>query len=167
MSDLQTIAQEISACTLCPLANSRLLAVPGDGPLSARLMFIGEAPGKKEDLQGKPFIGHAGSVLNQALLNGGIRRSEVFLTSVVKCRPPNNRVPAQSEIHLCITAHLQRQIRLIDPEIICLLGTTATRALLGLSPLKDVRGRWILKERRYFATYHPAGAPHLSGVCRG
>ncbi len=158
MSDLQTIAQEIRVCTLCPLANSRSLAVPGEGPPSARLMFIGEAPGKKEDLQGKPFVGHAGNVLNRALLNAGIKRSEVFLTSVVKCRPPNNRVPGQSEIHSCITAHLQRQIRLIDPEIICLLGATATRALLGLSPLKAVRGQWIVKERRYFATYHPAGA---------
>lgn len=158
MPDLQTIAQEISICTLCPLADSRSIAVPGDGPLSARLMFIGEAPGKKEDLQGNPFVGHAGKVLNQALLNAGIKRSEVFLTSVVKCRPPNNRIPAQSEIHSCITAHLQRQIRLIDPEVICLLGSTATGALLGLSPLKAVRGRWIVKERRYFATYHPAGA---------
>jgi len=158
MSDLQTIAQEISVCTLCPLANSRSLAVPGDGPLSARLMFIGEAPGKNEDLQGKPFVGHAGKVLNQALLNAGIKRSEVFLTSVVKCRPPNNRVPRQSEIHSCITAHLQRQVDSIDPEIICLLGATATRAMLGLSPLKTVRGNWIVKERRYLATYHPAGA---------
>jgi DNA polymerase len=121
-------------------------------------MFIGEAPGKKEDLQGKPFVGHAGKVLDRALLNSGIKRSEVFLTSVVKCRPPNNRVPRPGEIHSCLNAHLRRQIRLIDPEIICLLGTTATRALLGLSLLKAVRGRLIVKGRRYFATYHPAAA---------
>lgn len=158
MTDLQIIAQEIRNCTLCPLAKSRSTAVPGDGPSSARLMFIGEAPGQKEDLQGKPFIGHAGKVLNQALLNAGIERSEVFLTNLVKCRPPNNRVPKQSEIHTCITAHLIRQIRSIHPEIICLLGATAVKALLGAGQLQTMRGRLIVKDHKYFATYHPAGA---------
>ena len=158
MTNLQTISHDIHICTLCPLANSRTNAVPGEGPDLARLMFVGEAPGGEEDVQGRPFVGHAGEVLYQALLNAGIDRSEVFITNVVKCRPPNNRVPAKNEIDSCLIAHLYRQIQSINPEIICLLGATATKALLGVDRLGAVRGRLIAKDRKYFATYHPAGA---------
>jgi uracil-DNA glycosylase family 4 len=160
MTSLETIAHDIRACTLCPLARSRTNAVPGEGPASARLMFVGEAPGQAEDAQGRPFVGRAGQVLNQALLFAGIERSEVFITNVVKCRPPNNRVPTKNEIDSCITAHLHRQIQSIEPEIICLLGGTAVKALLGVDRLEAVRGRIIIieKNRKYFVTYHPAGA---------
>jgi DNA polymerase len=132
--------------------------VPGDGPASARLIFIGEAPGQEEDAQGKPFVGQAGNVLNETLLSAGIQRSEVFLTNVVKCRPPHNRVPTKNEIDSCVTAHLHRQIQALNPRLICLLGGTAVKALLGPGRLAAVRGRLIVKERRYFATYHPAAA---------
>jgi len=158
MTNLQTIAHEIRVCTLCPLAKSRTNAVPGEGPASASLMFVGEAPGREEDAQGRPFVGHAGKVLNQALLNAGIERSEVYITSVVKCRPPNNRLPTKNEIESCVTAHLHRQIQSINPEIICLLGGTAAKAVLGKGRLEAVRGRLIERDRKYFATYHPAGA---------
>jgi len=158
MISLQTIAREVRTCTLCPLTKSRINAVPGEGPASTRLMFIGEAPGREEDVQGKPFIGQAGKVFNQALLRVGIERNEVFITNVVKCRPPNNRVPTKNEIDSCVTAHLHRQIQLLDPQIVCLLGGTAVRALLGLDRLGVMRGRLMDKRRKYFATYHPAGA---------
>jgi len=158
MTNLQTIAREVRTCTLCPLARSRTNAVPGEGPTRAKLMFVGEAPGREEDVQGRPFVGQAGKVLNQALLSAGIERGEVFITNVVKCRPPNNRLPTKNEIDSCITAHLHRQIQLLNPQIICLLGGTAVKALLGLDRLGAVRGRLMEKDRKYFATYHPAGA---------
>jgi len=158
MTNLQTIAQEIRACTLCPLAKSRTNAVPGEGPASARLMLVGEAPGREEDAQGRPFVGHAGKMLNQGLLDAKIERNEVFITSIVKCRPPNNRVPTKNEIESCVTAHLHRQIQALNPEIICLLGGTAAKALLGEERLATVRGRLIEKDHRYFITYHPAAA---------
>lgn len=158
MISLKTIAQEICACTLCPLANSRTRAVPGEGPDSARIMFVGEAPGREEDVQGRPFVGRSGRVLNQALLEAGIERTAVFITSVVKCRPPHNRVPARREIDSCVSAHLNRQIQSLNPEIICLLGVTALNALLGMDRLGPARGRLIPRERKYLATYHPAGA---------
>ena len=158
MTKLQTIAQEIRTCTLCPLAKSRTNAVPGEGSASASLMLVGEAPGREEDAAGKPFVGRAGKILNQALLDVKIERNEVFITNVVKCRPPNNRVPTKNEIESCVTAHLHRQIQALNPEIICLLGGTAAKALLGEERLATVRGRLIEKDHLYFATYHPAGA---------
>jgi len=158
MTSLQAIAHEIRACTLCPLAKSRTNAVPGEGPSWAKLMFAGEAPGLEEDAQGRPFVGQAGKVLNQALLTSGIERSEVFITNVVKCRPPNNRVPRKNEIDACISTHLHRQIQAVNPVIVCLLGGTAVKALLGVDRLGAIRGRVIVKDRRYFATFHPAGA---------
>lgn len=158
MTTLQTIALEIQACTLCPLAKSRTRAVPGEGASTARLMFIGEAPGKEEDVQGKPFVGRAGKVLDRALLNAGLRRSDVFITNVVKCRPPHNRVPTKGEIDICVNAHLHRQLQTIEPDIVCLLGVTAVRALLGIPRLTTVRGRSVETDHRYFVTYHPAAA---------
>jgi DNA polymerase len=156
--NLKTIAQEIRACSLCSLAKSRTNAVPGEGPASASLMFVGEAPGREEDAQGRPFVGQAGKMLNQALLDAGIERNDVFITNVVKCRPPNNRIPTKNEIESCVTAHMHRQIQALNPEFICLLGGTAAKALLGIERLVTVRGRLIEKDRKYFATYHPAGA---------
>lgn len=158
MTNLQTIAREVRTCTLCPLARGRTNAVPGEGPASARLMFVGEAPGQEEDIQGKPFVGQAGKVLNETLLAVGIQRSEVFITNVVKCRPPHNRMPTKHEIRSCVSAHLHRQIHVLNPRLICLLGGTAVKALLGPDRLGAVRGRLIVKDRRYFATYHPAAA---------
>ena len=158
MTTLHTIAREIQTCTLCPLAKSRTRAVPGDGPSTARLMLVGEAPGREEDAQGKPFVGQAGTVLDLALLSARIQRNEVFITNVVKCRPPHNRPPTKDEIDTCINAQLQRQVQAINPDLICLLEATAAKALLAIERLVTVRGRLIKKDHRYFVTYHPAAA---------
>jgi len=166
MTGLKVIARDIRNCTLCPLATGRSAAVPGEGPSKARLMFVGEAPGQQEDTEGKPFLGRSGKVLDQALKEAGIRREEVFITNVVKCRPPNNRLPLKNEIHACVTAHLNRQIEAIKPEVICLLGITAVKAFLGGSRLNAIRGRLVLKERHYFATYHPAAAGRSAACYR-
>jgi len=158
MDDLETIAREIRSCTLCPLSQGRNLAVSGEGPVRARLMLVGEAPGREEDLQVRPFVGRAGTILDRCLRDVGIERKDVFVTNVVKCRPPGNRLPAKSESEVCIAAYPYRQIHLVNPDIVCLLGITATEALLEESRLESVRGCLIEKERRYFVTYHPIAA---------
>src|SRR5919109_3590545 len=106
---LEKIASEVMGCPLCKLSATRKNAVPGKGQLSAKIMFIGEAPGKNEDDQGKPFVGAAGRILNQALQKAGIKRSQVFITNVVKCRPPGNRIPEDEERQAC-RPYLDRQI---------------------------------------------------------
>ncbi len=121
-------------------------------------MFVGEAPGRNEDIQGIPFIGRAGSVLNTALVGAGILRSEVFISNVVKCRPPNNRVPTRCEVEVCVGTYLDREIQTVNPQIICLLGGTAVKSLLGVDRLSNARGKLIEIDHTYFATYHPAGA---------
>ena len=155
---LEKIASEVIGCPLCKLSRSRRNAVPGDGQLSSKIMFIGEAPGKNEDEQGKPFVGAAGMILNQALEKAGIKRAEVFITNVVKCRPPGNRVPENEERSIC-RQYLDRQISLIAPKIICILGSTAYSSILGGKSITKNRG--IIMERngqKYFLTIHPAAA---------
>ncbi|MDA8093527.1 MAG: uracil-DNA glycosylase [Betaproteobacteria bacterium] len=158
MVDLPTIAQEIGVCTRCPLHEGRHHAVPGEGPADARLMFVGEAPGRQEDATGRPFCGAAGKVFDDLLHEAGIARDRTFITSIVKCRPPHNRLPHQPEIATCVGAHLMRQITVIAPAVICLLGALATRSLLGATRLADVRGRFVRRDRLYFPTFHPAAA---------
>ena len=155
---LEKIASEVIGCPLCKLSRSRRNAVPGDGQLSSKIMFIGEAPGKNEDEQGKPFVGAAGMILNQALEKAGISRAEVFITNVVKCRPPNNRLPENDERSIC-RQYLDRQISLIAPKIICILGSTAYSSILGGKSIIKNRGKIIEKNgQMYFLTIHPAAA---------
>ncbi len=159
MDTLHVIEQEIRACTLCRLSSNRINAVAGEGLSNAIIMFIGEAPGAKEDRLGRPFIGSAGKLLDQALIHAGLRREHVFITNVVKCRPPNNRRPKRDEIYACMN-YLRRQIRVVRPKIICLLGKTAHDALVG-GGFKDHRGRFVIKNIDdirclCFTTYHPA-----------
>ncbi len=155
---LEKIASEVIGCPLCKLSRSRRNAVPGDGQLSSKILFIGEAPGKNEDEQGKPFVGAAGMILNQALEKAGISRAEVFITNVVKCRPPNNRLPENDERSIC-RQYLDRQISLIDPKIICILGSTAYSSILGGKSIIKNRGKIIEKNgQKYFLTIHPAAA---------
>jgi uracil-DNA glycosylase len=155
---LEKIANEIIACPLCKLSKSRKNAVPGEGPVSARIIFIGEAPGKSEDEKGKPFVGAAGRILNIALENAGIKRSEVFITNAVKCRPPDNRVPEADEIASC-RPYLERQIYRISPKIICILGSTAYSSILGGKSITADRGKIIKRNgQKYFLTVHPAAA---------
>ena len=155
---LDKIASEVIGCPLCKLYRSRRNAVPGDGQLSSKIMFIGEAPGKNEDEQGKPFVGAAGMILNQALEKAGIKRAEVFITNVVKCRPPGNRVPENDERSIC-RQYLDRQISLIAPKIICILGSTAYSSILGGKSITKNRGKIMERNRqKYFLTIHPAAA---------
>jgi len=156
---LSTIAREISVCTRCDLHKGHQRTVPGEGPSRARIMLVGEAPGREEDIHGRPFVGRSGKMLDEILKKAGLGRGDLFITSVVKCRPPKNRVPRRLEWETCIQAHLRRQIDVIDPTIICLLGGVATKVLLGKDRLSEQRGRVFRRERRiFFSTYHPAAA---------
>lgn len=167
MSNLERLGEYIKKCRLCRLAMNRLNAVPGEGRFDADIMFIGEAPGKSEDKQGRPFVGAAGKILEEALEGAGIKREDVYITNIVKCRPPNNRAPLQDEIDSCIS-YLEKQIKIIDPLIICILGNTAYHTLLKGSSITTDRGKLIeYKGRYYFLTIHPAAAiynPSLRSV---
>jgi DNA polymerase len=137
---------------------TRKNAVPGEGQLAARILFVGEAPGRSEDEKGRPFVGAAGRILDDLLQRTGIDRSQVFITNIVKCRPPNNRVPEDDEVAAC-KPYLERQIALIKPKVICILGRTAYTSLLGGSTITTNRGKIVDKEgQKYFLTYHPAAA---------
>lgn len=155
---LEKVATEVRGCPLCKLSRTRKNAVPGEGQLSAKVMFVGEAPGRSEDEKGRPFVGAAGRILDEMLGKAGIERSQVFITNVVKCRPPNNRVPEDDEVAACMP-YLDRQVALIRPRIICVLGRTAYSSLLGGGSITANRGRVIEKGgQKYFLTIHPAAA---------
>jgi uracil-DNA glycosylase len=156
---LEVLSAEVSKCIRCPhLASTRTRTVFGEGTPTARLMFIGEAPGGDEDQKGRPFIGRAGALLTDMITKGmGLTREEVYITNVLKSRPPENRTPLPDEIANCLP-YLERQVEIIRPEFLCLLGKTAASALLETAlPLGRLRGRW----HRYrnipaIVTYHPS-----------
>jgi uracil-DNA glycosylase len=153
---LTNLSLKIRGCTLCKLSRTRKNAVAGEGSCSAKVMLVGEAPGRQEDLEGKPFVGYSGRILDSALAKAGIKRSDVFITNVVKCRPPNNRRPESNELIACM-GHLERQISLVSPKIICILGSTAYRSLLGGKSIVADRGKIVKRGgKRYFLTVHPA-----------
>jgi uracil-DNA glycosylase len=153
---LTNLSLKIRGCTLCKLSSTRKNAVAGEGSCSAKVMLVGEAPGRQEDLEGRPFVGYSGRILDSALSKAGIKRSDVFITNVVKCRPPNNRRPQSYELIACM-GHLERQISLVSPKIICILGSTAYRSLLGGKSIVADRGKIVEKGgKRYFLTVHPA-----------
>ncbi len=154
---LETIRHQVAACTDCTLSRSRTQTVPGVGDPCARLMFIGEAPGFDEDRVGEPFVGKAGKLLDKIILAMRMRRDWVYIANIVKCRPPHNRTPDVGEIASCMP-YLTRQIEIVRPEVICLLGSVAARALLETSSaVGSLRGRF----HDYHGipvrvTYHPA-----------
>jgi DNA polymerase len=150
---LTYLHDKIRACRLCPLSQGRNLAVPGSGPSPSDIMLVGEAPGRQEDIVGEPFVGRAGRLLDRALCEAGLKRSELFITSVIKCRPPENRKPKRREIDLCLP-YLKAQMKALRPRVVCLMGNTALDAVLGLRGVTALRGR-ILQDR-YLVTYHPA-----------
>ena len=155
---LEKIATEVRGCPLCKLSRTRKNAVPGEGQLAAKIMFVGEAPGRSEDEKGRPFVGAAGRILDDMLKKAGIERSQVFITNVVKCRPPNNRVPEEDESVAC-RPYLDRQIELIGPKVICILGRTAYSSLLSGGSITANRGKIVEKAgQKYFLTIHPAAA---------
>ena len=161
---LERVAAEVRGCPLCKLARRRKNAVPGEGQLAAKIMFIGEAPGSSEDEKGRPFVGAAGRILDNLLRKVGIERSQVFITNIVKCRPPNNRVPEADEVAAC-KPYLDRQIALIKPKVICILGKTAYSSLLGGSSITANRGKMVERAgQKYFLTFHPAAAIYNKGL---
>jgi DNA polymerase len=156
---LEALAIQIRSCVQCPLHASRTKAVPGEGSPSARVMLIGEAPGRDEDHRGQPFVGAAGRFLDQMLAGSGVDRSDLFITNTVKCRPENNRPPRKREADTCTSLYLFEQIELINPALIMLLGSVATKKLLGVNSVNEVRGRVIEhNNRKYLAGYHPAAS---------
>lgn len=163
---LETIAQEIHDCTACPLAAGRLTAVPGDGDPQSEILFIGEGPGQKEDESGHPFVGAAGKFLDTMLAAIGKERSQVFVTNVVKCRPPQNRDPEPEEIQTCTDLFLWKQIEVIAPKLICTLGRHSMSLFFPpqfkISQIhgqpKRVKGFVVLP------LYHPAAALYNGGM---
>lgn len=145
-----------AACTRCPLHAGRTHPVFADGSPTAELMFIGEGPGAEEDRQGKPFVGRAGQLLTKMILAMQFRREEVYIANIVKCRPPDNRVPAEAEAAACLP-YLMRQIELVRPRVIVMLGATATELLLGRRGISKLRGQWLeYHGTRAMPTFHPA-----------
>jgi DNA polymerase len=154
---LKELAEQIRVCVKCPLHESRTVAVPGDGKPSAKVMIIGEAPGREEDKTGHPFVGAAGRFLNEVLEGTGFARADFFITNTVKCRPPNNRTPRKGEVDTCTADYLFEQIELVNPKLIMLLGVVAAKKLLGVKSINEARGRLIEHEgRKYLVGYHPA-----------
>jgi len=158
---MQELNAEIRQCTKCPLHRGRTHAVPGEGPLNAKVMFIGEGPGAAEDATGRPFVGPAGRFLNELLALAGLKREEVFIANCVKCRPPENRTPTSDEIAAC-NDYLVAQIALIQPKVICLLGSPALKTMLGPEyQISKVHGQVFEKSGMTFVPmYHPAAALH-------
>ena len=156
---LDDLRVQVAACRACPLAEGRTQTVFGDGNPNARVLFVGEAPGKNEDLQGVPFVGKAGQNLNELLQIAGLAREEVFIANVLKCRPPGNRDPRPEEIEVC-TPFLREQTRTIDPEFIVTLGNFATKFILktdmGITRLHGTLQR--AGRFKVFPIYHPAAA---------
>jgi len=167
VSEWEALIEEIRNCRKCRLYKSRRNTVPGEGSLTTKLMFIGEAPGAKEDEEGRPFVGAAGKLLTKLLEDNGISRKNVFITNVVKCRPPGNREPYDDEIEACLP-YLIKQIILIKPKIIVTLGRVSTKTLCSITGLHfasmakvhgSVRIAYLDNlEVKLIATYHPAAA---------
>ncbi len=160
-SKVSRIDRKIKKCTLCPLHKGRTNAVPGDGPIhDLNIMIVGEAPGRNEDLAGKPFVGSGGKLLDSILKEAGLNRSEVYITNIVKCRPPKNRKPKTHEVETCTSNYLERQIELLKPKLICTLGATALKYFTGETNMGENHGKLVRSKKNdglsFFPTYHPA-----------
>ncbi|OGO04911.1 MAG: uracil-DNA glycosylase [Chloroflexi bacterium RBG_13_56_8] len=157
---LQELHQQISVCPLCRLSRGRTSAVPGEGPARADLMFVGEAPGFHEDQQGRPFVGAAGQFLEKLLASINLSREDVFITNVVKCRPPNNRDPMPDELAAC-RPYLDEQITLVNPKLIVTLGRFSMELAFSGVTISRVHGMpKKVGDIVYFPMFHPAAALH-------
>lgn len=155
---LKQLFRSVQSCRKCPLYKNRTHPVLGRGNLRARIMLVGEAPGREEDLQGKPFVGAAGRLLGEDLRRAGISEEEVYIANVLKCRPPDNRDPSPEEIEACLP-FLDEQIRIINPELICTLGKFATQTLLDTrQSIVRLRGKLLSYQGKIplIPTFHPA-----------
>lgn len=162
--DLDLIATEVSTCLKCSLQHSRKLAVPGEGPADSEIMCIGEGPGFHENEQGRPFVGAAGKFLDELLAAAGLKRSQVWIGNVVKCRPPGNRDPLPDELAAC-NEYLERQIRAINPSIIITLGRFSMSRFLPGAKISAVHGQMKKVGDRYvIAMFHPAAALHQASL---
>ncbi len=165
--EVEQLYDEVRGCQRCTLARTRTLAVPGEGPLDAEVMLIGEAPGVNEDRQGRPFVGQAGAFLEELLGEAGLTRPEVYICNVLKCRPPGNRDPLPTEIEAC-SDYLSAQIRLIDPLLIVTLGRYSMSRFFPNQAISRIHGRPREANGRILVPmYHPAAALHqqrLRGV---
>ncbi|NTV44605.1 MAG: uracil-DNA glycosylase [Candidatus Yonathbacteria bacterium] len=172
MDTLVTIAEEIGACDKCPLSKTRTCAVPGSGSGKSGIVFIGEGPGASEDKRGVPFIGAAGKFLDEMLADIGFSRADVFITNVVKCRPPNNRDPLSEEARICTEAYLWRQLNVLSPKVMVTLGRHAMyRFLPATEKISDMHGTPVHikspksgSEFTILPLYHPAAALYNGGM---
>lgn len=161
-NDFESLREEIRKCTKCPLSKIRKNPVCGEGNLKAKLMFVGEAPGVDEDVEGKPFVGEAGKLLTNLIEKMGLKRQDVYITNTVKCHPPGNRDPLEEEISVCFD-YLKKEIEIISPCVIMTLGKIATYALMGMKgKVKDVQISKLRGKVFYYnnipvvPTFHPA-----------
>ena len=160
MSDYDDLINRIKSCALCSLSEKRTQAVPGEGSLDADIMFVGEGPGFYEDRDGRPFVGPAGKFLDELLQSIGLRRETVYITNMVKCRPPNNRDPLPGEVSAC-RPYLDSQLEMISPEVIVTLGRHSFSKFFPSQSLTKARGRsqqW--RNLTVYPIYHPAAALH-------
>ena len=164
MSALSQLHEEIGICQRCQLSNHRTRAVPGEGAENAEIMFIGEAPGWHEDQQGRPFVGPAGQFLNQLIASIGLGREQVYITNVIKSRPPENRDPLPDEIRAC-HVWLERQIELIQPRMIVTLGRYSMAMFFPGKSISKIHGTSQKQDNIiYYAMYHPAAALHQQSL---
>jgi uracil-DNA glycosylase len=168
MSDekkLEKLARQIKVCTLCELHRSRTEAVPGEGPTHAEIMFIGEGPGASEDKQGRPFVGASGRFLDELLEQASVTRADVWITNVVKCRPPGNRDPLPDEVETCTSHYLQRQIEIVNPSIIVTLGRHSMGLFFKGAKITQIHGQMRKVDDRFvIAMFHPAAALHQQSL---
>ncbi len=160
----ENLYTRVRTCTLCALSRTRTLAVPGEGPLTADVMCIGEAPGVNEDKQGRPFVGAAGQFLEELLAAAGLKRPDVYICNVLKCRPPANRDPLPTEIESC-RDYLDEQIDLIDPLVIVTLGRFSMAKFFPNQTISRIHGQpRLIANRLYMPMYHPAAALHQQSL---
>lgn len=170
MDTLAALAEAIKVCKLCRLCEGRTNAVPGSGNHQSEVVFIGEGPGKNEDLQGTPFVGAAGKFLDKMLASIGWSRDDIFITNVVKCRPPENRDPLPDEINTCYTNYLQKQLSIMKPLLIVTLGRHSMNIFLPEKKISEIHGHAVRTKgangeaQVFFPLYHPAAALYNGGL---
>ncbi len=158
--ELKKIAEAVSSCKKCDLCHSREKGVPGEGPPNAEIMFIGEGPGFHENMQGRPFVGAAGELLVELLDGIGLKREQVFITNVVKCRPPGNRDPQPEELLAC-DPYLEKQLQIINPKVVVTLGRFSMAKFIPQTKISEIHGQPVkVKGMLVVPFFHPAAALH-------